>query len=535
MLASTAASAAIGAWQPIYTGVWYATGTKSTPQVMKAYALRVDLTNNDIGITATPSNGGGALETNLQTTPSFISTYNLKAGINANFYSPSGGTADVRGCLVWAGNVVSLHESAFPTQLRITAAKVATIVSATQTPTTMHTVVSGDAYHLINGTRLGATSPPDSRTSVGLSQDRRFLYMVVVDQGGGSQGATIRDMSDWMADFGANDAMNLDGGGSSTICTAAAGVLNVPSDGSPRSVGANFGVQSTSYNPRMDCWVRASSDGNIKKRYWTQANEWNGVWNDYGQPPGGAASAPTAVSQGPDLVDLFVFGNDNLVYKRSYNGSAWSGWASIGTNGGFTLVGRPSVGSWGPGRLDVVVRSSANQLLRRYSTNGGTSWTAWSNEGVTITDNPAIACWETGRIDIFARNSAGSFAHRYYDGAWHNATRAGAPLGGLAAVSASKGAVHVFYRGSDVSMKWRSYKSDGTWSGETNLGGTFYTDPGAASYQAGHLAVFGQALFGVVHVNNYSGSWSGWTVAGNTGTTTDPIAGSSWSNDAGTH
>lgn len=77
-------------------------------------------------------------------------------------------------------------------------------------------------------------SGPEPRTAVGYSEDRSLLYMVVVDgrQAGGSRGVTQRELAYIMKNIGCMDAMNFDGGGSSTLYVDALGVRNVPSSSS---------------------------------------------------------------------------------------------------------------------------------------------------------------------------------------------------------------------------------------------------------------------------------------------------------------
>lgn len=80
------------------------------------------------------------------------------------------------------------------------------------------------------------------RTSVGVTADGG-LVVVVADgrQEGYSYGMNLCDMALLLKSFGAVDAINLDGGGSSTFVTKGTdgtlSVLNRPSDGSLRSVG----------------------------------------------------------------------------------------------------------------------------------------------------------------------------------------------------------------------------------------------------------------------------------------------------------
>lgn len=242
-------------WTPIYEGVDYAEATKSSPRLMQAFATRVDLWNPYVSFFATPSNGGLPMETNLQTTPAFLSAYGLKAAINANFYvwDSTNTYANNDGLLISNGSVVSTGENR-SAQLRITAGNVATILDSFDTPTGIYTAVCGDAYHLINGNPTGDNGATHPRTSVGISQNGRYLIMCVVDgrQPGWSDGATILDMSYWMLDFGAWNALNLDGGGSATMVRDDIGTCNRPCYGYARSVGSNFGVYAYALPPLVN-------------------------------------------------------------------------------------------------------------------------------------------------------------------------------------------------------------------------------------------------------------------------------------------
>ena len=60
------------------------------------------------------------------------------------------------------------------------------------------------------------------RTAVGIARDGRRLLLVVVDgrQKSYSDGMTLRELADLMRGLGARDAINLDGGGSTTLVYA---------------------------------------------------------------------------------------------------------------------------------------------------------------------------------------------------------------------------------------------------------------------------------------------------------------------------
>ena len=58
------------------------------------------------------------------------------------------------------------------------------------------------------------------RTAYGLSADRRYLYLIAIDgrQEKWSLGATGAETGRFLVDAGAGDAINMDGGGSTTMC-----------------------------------------------------------------------------------------------------------------------------------------------------------------------------------------------------------------------------------------------------------------------------------------------------------------------------
>lgn len=261
------AARVIGDWEQIYEGIWYATGSDTSPRLMKAYAIKVELKNPNVSFKTTPDNGADPLETTRATTPAFLDESGLKVAINANFFDSSGIYADVRGLLVSDGVLVSPHESStFNANLRINAAKTAS-VSIYSPPPGIQWAVAGDTLILYNGQPTGSTYSPEPRTTLGISKDGNYLIMVVVDgrQPGYSQGATVLEMAYWQLDFGGWNAINLDGGGSSTMVRSGDGgsiVLNSPSDDPPRSVGANFGVYSVDLeSPCKDFVGDANSDG----------------------------------------------------------------------------------------------------------------------------------------------------------------------------------------------------------------------------------------------------------------------------------
>ena len=108
--------------------------------------------------------------------------------------------------------------------------------------------ISGDRALLVNGVRTVVNnSIAHPRTAVGIDADGRKLLILVVDgRSTVSRGYTMVELADIMTALGAENAINLDGGGSSAMYsrngTGAMAIVNEPSDGNERSVANSFGV-----------------------------------------------------------------------------------------------------------------------------------------------------------------------------------------------------------------------------------------------------------------------------------------------------
>lgn len=86
------------------------------------------------------------------------------------------------------------------------------------------------------------------RTAVGVTREGHFLLVVVDGRQITSRGATLREMAQLMMDLGCVNAINLDGGGSSTMVVRGL-VVNSPSDGQQRAVASGLLVRSAEAEP----------------------------------------------------------------------------------------------------------------------------------------------------------------------------------------------------------------------------------------------------------------------------------------------
>jgi hypothetical protein len=99
-----------------------------------------------------------------------------------------------------------------------------------------YTDVLGAGPELVrNGENVAPEHPRHPRTAVGVRADGRLLFVTVDGRQKHSVGMTLRELAQEMLALGARTAINLDGGGSTTMWVRGR-VRNSPSDGAERPV-----------------------------------------------------------------------------------------------------------------------------------------------------------------------------------------------------------------------------------------------------------------------------------------------------------
>lgn len=251
----------VGAWQATHQGIEWAIGTADAAEARRQQvrAVRIDLRAPGIEFFTTPDNGEAPLETMSETAAEFARRHRMQVAINANYFSPccAPGAKDLGGLAISAGVVVSppVREGPSDCVLAITRQNQAVIrkSDATFREADYWTAVAGSGIILQKGRKparetaagpAAGPSPAHPRTAVGVSQDGRYLILLVVDgrQPGYSEGATLEELADWLVRFGAHEGLNLDGGGSTTLVREEAGrivVVNRPSGTARRPPGGD--------------------------------------------------------------------------------------------------------------------------------------------------------------------------------------------------------------------------------------------------------------------------------------------------------
>ncbi|MEO3778777.1 phosphodiester glycosidase family protein [Micromonospora sp. B11E3] len=132
----------------------------------------------------------------------------------------------------------------------------------------LHAAVGGGSVLVRDGVVQNiADASLAPRTSVGFSADGRKMIMLTVDgRQVDSRGVTQTEMGRMMAELGAWNALNLDGGGSSTLLARRPGeasvrVENSPSDGAERAVPNGLAIYAPEGSGRLTgYWLRTASD-----------------------------------------------------------------------------------------------------------------------------------------------------------------------------------------------------------------------------------------------------------------------------------
>jgi hypothetical protein len=207
---------------------------------------------------------------------------------------------------------------------------------------------------------------------------------------------------------------------------------------------------------RLEVYARGS-DNNVWSRLY------NGTtWTDWSKIVGATYASPAAsVRSGTSIVDLFVRGSDNALYQNTRDGT-WTGYRSIGAPpGGATSA--PAAISNAPGKVHVFVRGADSAIWQRTWT---TSWGPWTYVGGAVTSAPAVASRGTNRLDLFVRGTDGQIYHRFNDGgSWSGwSALGGSTLSSPTAVAPSSKRIDVWARGTDDALQHKVWQQGTGWS-----------------------------------------------------------------------
>ncbi len=235
-------------WSTPYDGVKLLHRTTASPK-WSIWVLVIDTTIAGVQLDATTS------AQRKQKTSAFAKQISAQAAINGDFFSyatyATGGLAAGDG-KAWTDTADDKSDANLTFSKGTPAKPVVHIASEIVKfdTKTMWGTVSGhpllvqDGKTTTSATKGAFCTARHPRTMVGLDKTGTKLLMAVVDgrQPSLSVGMRCDEEAALMKELGAWDAINFDGGGSTTMYVAGQGVVNSPSDGNERTVGNHLAL-----------------------------------------------------------------------------------------------------------------------------------------------------------------------------------------------------------------------------------------------------------------------------------------------------
>ena len=249
--AASAGAAGIdwGKARNIRPGIKLVTGIKKSPRLIRYYLMRIDLKTPGLEFVTTgrdkdwgkpmPDYPKRVIRTKRRTVADFMTAArrpvkqgglgkNMVVAFNATPWGPwvppfNHKYADPPGLVISDGVVVTDHKQKAQFVIyRDGSVDIVKSIPDDKRPEVLHTL-SGFVINARDGKVVppgkGAKVSTAPRTVYGLSADRRYMYVLAVDgrQPGWSMGVSNQESAAIIISAGASDAINMDGGGSTTM------------------------------------------------------------------------------------------------------------------------------------------------------------------------------------------------------------------------------------------------------------------------------------------------------------------------------
>ncbi|MGD1714086.1 phosphodiester glycosidase family protein [Dapis sp. BLCC M172] len=221
----------------LFPGVLYERIAFSQPRPIMIHVVTIDLSTTGMKVLVTPRiYTSPDMKISARTTSEFVNEFDLQLAINANFFYPfyektpwdfypkSGDLVNVVGRAISNGDDYSIVDRNWPT-LCFNLKNYAQISDNSICPAQTTQAISGNLILIANGQAIAVpgNSPFNQRayprTAVGINQKGDKLWLVLVDgkQPFYSDGVTMAELQEFLINLGIDKALNLDGGGSTTL------------------------------------------------------------------------------------------------------------------------------------------------------------------------------------------------------------------------------------------------------------------------------------------------------------------------------
>ena len=250
-------------------GIIYTQMEFNEPRIMKLAVIRIDLNNLALRFKITPKSDrwGEPMEelpqftihTERQKSRTFMENAlkngeNMVIAINGSPWTPwqkpwNHPYGQVRGLLVADGDIIAPPDKFAPSfVVRKDGSCDLLSLDKEADLSEIQYAISGFGFVLQKGDiTVGDSENLAPRTAYGLSLDRKYLYLLVVDgrQENYSMGSSVYEVGQLLQFFGATEGVNMDGGGSTTLLIQQNGEikkLNHHKNNAERTVAASMGI-----------------------------------------------------------------------------------------------------------------------------------------------------------------------------------------------------------------------------------------------------------------------------------------------------
>jgi len=254
--------------QQLFDGVTYEREVITSPRPLVVHWVTVDLRAPGVSLLVTPGDPDADRSLQARTTSDFLEEFDVQIAVNGDGFEPwysntildyyprSGDPVDPVGFAASKGTVYSQGSGAEPTLFvsRANKARFASPIGKVYNAISGNLALVAGGRLLPEALQVTGADIPQPRTAVALDKSSRRLVILVVDgrQPGYSEGATLEELAELLIARGAQFAMNLDGGGSTTLVAEGrngkARLLNSPIDqifpGRERPVGNHLGIHA---------------------------------------------------------------------------------------------------------------------------------------------------------------------------------------------------------------------------------------------------------------------------------------------------
>jgi hypothetical protein len=228
----------------LFQGISYSREVRQSPRPLVIHTVSIDLSLPVIGFLVTPGDDTIDMDVKARTTSTFLEEYGVQLAINGSFFVPfkapspwnyyprRGDGVNIQGLAISGGWQYSDEDPAFPA---LCLSSDYAEIRYNGCPSGTVNALAGNHILVEQGVRVAREDNLSlhPRTAVAIGQGGKILWFIIVDgrQKGYSEGVSLVELANIILELGAEAALNLDGGGSSTLVVAdgkKARLLNAP-------------------------------------------------------------------------------------------------------------------------------------------------------------------------------------------------------------------------------------------------------------------------------------------------------------------